>query len=72
MRMSVLVGDATMGSPARVTNAKLALRRICRDDLAPGTCNTPDSLANLDASAVDRGQTCRIVPAVFEAPQTIQ
>ena len=33
MRMSVLVGDAAMGGPARMTDAKLAVRRTCRDDL---------------------------------------
>ena len=71
MRVGVLVGDATMGSPAGMTDAKLALRRTCRDDLDQ-IRNTPDSFANLDASAVDRGQTCRIVPAVFKTPQTIQ
>ena len=54
MRMSVLVGDATMGSPARVTDPKMAMGRTCRDDLTQ-IRNTPDSLANLDASAVDRG-----------------
>ena len=69
--MSVLVGYATVGSPARMTDAKVAVRGACRDDLGQ-IRNTSDSLANLDASAVDRGYPCRIVPAVFKTPQPVQ
>ena len=33
MRMRILVGHASMSRPARVTDAEISVRRICRDDL---------------------------------------
>ena len=71
MRMSVLVGHAAMSSPARMTDTEMAVRRICRDDLGQ-IGDASDGLSHFDASAVERGDACGIVAAIFETPQAIE
>ena len=54
MRVRILIGHAAMRRPARVRDADIAVRRICRDDLRE-IGDASDALAHFDASAVENG-----------------
>ncbi len=71
MRMGILVGDAAVRRPASMTDPQMAMRGTCRDDLCQ-IRDAPDGLPDFDASAVEGGDACGVVAAVFKPAQSVQ
>ena len=71
MRMRVLVGHAPVSRPARVTDAQISVRWICRDHLGK-VGDAPNRLPHFNASSVKSRDACRIVAPVLKAFEAVK